>query len=164
MSSKEQTHNDRTSSKQRPPKPASENLDTLAQQQPHPATIIQRASRDPSSLTPRDVLQLQRTIGNQAVNRLLAGTFNRRRPAPAQLTVSEARNNRESSWLNRFSTPTGVIQRAIVTAPERVDTRAALTQAGGDENDMGATSDPANFVVPAFVVNTVTQGKDYYAT
>ena len=37
----------------------------------HPAAIVQRAMISPRSLTSRDVLQLQRTIGNQAVQRLL---------------------------------------------------------------------------------------------
>lgn len=38
----------------------------------HPAAIIQRARAAPESLSAADVLQLQRTIGNQAVGRLLA--------------------------------------------------------------------------------------------
>jgi len=38
-----------------------------------PAVILQRAKSDPGSLAPVDVLQLQRTIGNQAVGRLLSG-------------------------------------------------------------------------------------------
>ena len=38
----------------------------------HPATIIQRVRATPESLTRTDVLQLQRTIGNQAVGQLLA--------------------------------------------------------------------------------------------
>ncbi|WP_212556056.1 eCIS core domain-containing protein [Methanosarcina spelaei] len=37
-----------------------------------PAAIIQRARIDPKSLTSADVLQLQRTIGNRAVGRLLS--------------------------------------------------------------------------------------------
>jgi len=37
-----------------------------------PAAIIQRARIDPKSLTSTDVLQLQRTIGNRAVGRLLS--------------------------------------------------------------------------------------------
>lgn len=37
-----------------------------------PATIIQRARINPKSLTSADVLQLQRTIGNRAVGRLLS--------------------------------------------------------------------------------------------
>jgi hypothetical protein len=38
----------------------------------HPASIIQQARESPDSLTPADVLQLQRTIGNQAVGHLLS--------------------------------------------------------------------------------------------
>lgn len=39
----------------------------------HPADIIQCVQAAPESLGVADVLQLQRTIGNQAVGRLLAG-------------------------------------------------------------------------------------------
>lgn len=75
MSSKEQKHSEnKASTKQRLPKPAIDNLDIVAQQQIHPAPIIQRARFDPSSLTASDVLQLQRPVGNQAVGRLLART------------------------------------------------------------------------------------------
>lgn len=38
----------------------------------HPAAIIQRARIDPKALTHADVMQLQRTIGNRAVGRLLS--------------------------------------------------------------------------------------------
>ncbi len=38
----------------------------------HPASIIQLARSNPKSLTSADVLQLQRTIGNRAVGRLLS--------------------------------------------------------------------------------------------
>jgi hypothetical protein len=38
----------------------------------HPAAIIQRARAAPESLSRADVLQLQRTIGNRAVGRMLA--------------------------------------------------------------------------------------------
>jgi hypothetical protein len=90
MPSKEQAHsNDKAVSKRPSPKPATENLDMLAQQQSHPAAIIQRATLDPGSLTPRDVLRLQHTVGNRAVGRLLAGI--RSRPAiQARLTVGAA--------------------------------------------------------------------------
>ncbi len=73
MSSKEQTHssNDKTNSKRRSPKPATENLDKLAQQPTHSDTFIQPARIDLDRLNPRQVLQLQHTIGNQAVQRLL---------------------------------------------------------------------------------------------
>jgi hypothetical protein len=38
----------------------------------HPAAIARRARLDPKSLTPHEVLQLQRTVGNRAVGQLLA--------------------------------------------------------------------------------------------
>ncbi|HKZ69297.1 MAG TPA: hypothetical protein VJ020_04405 [Anaerolineales bacterium] len=41
--------------------------------QSQPAAIIHRASLDPRAVTPHEARQLQRTVGNQAVNRLLAG-------------------------------------------------------------------------------------------
>ncbi len=42
----------------------------------NPFSIIQRARLNPKSLTPADVLQLQRTVGNRAVGRLLSGIGN----------------------------------------------------------------------------------------
>lgn len=72
MSSKKQTHNNKTISKQRLSKSTSGNLDILAQQQPNLDTVIQRASHDPSSLTPCDMVQLQHAIGNRVVSQLLA--------------------------------------------------------------------------------------------
>ena len=75
MSSKEQMYgNDKKSSKKRRSKSATENLDIVTQQQLHPATIIQKTRLDPNSLTASDVQQLQRTLGNQTVSRLLAQT------------------------------------------------------------------------------------------
>jgi hypothetical protein len=52
-------------------RPAAGNPDVSAQGQPHPAALIQRANLAPRSFTPNDVIQLQRTLGNQAVCRLL---------------------------------------------------------------------------------------------
>ncbi len=71
MSSKEQVHSDnKLISKKKRLRPDVQNFDTPTQQT-HPATIIKRAKLAPSSLTPRDVLQLQRTLGNRAVTRLI---------------------------------------------------------------------------------------------
>jgi len=70
MSSKEQTSKtDKASSTQRSPNSASK---SPARQQSRLASIIQRAELDPSTLTQADIIQLQRTIGNQAVAQLLA--------------------------------------------------------------------------------------------
>ncbi|MDB4951149.1 MAG: hypothetical protein JWM27_3798 [Gemmatimonadetes bacterium] len=41
--------------------------------QPHPGYVLRRAHAAPRALTPGDVLRLQRTLGNRAVGRLLAG-------------------------------------------------------------------------------------------
>ena len=72
MPSKVQTHgNDKSSSGQWSAKPAIDNSD-LQMQHTHPTTLSQRARLDPRSLSPRDAFQLQHTIGNRAVGRLLA--------------------------------------------------------------------------------------------
>lgn len=72
MSSKEQAHSndDKARTKQQP---SAEDLE-LTQQQTSQTTAIQKARLDPRSLTSRDVLQLQRMIGNRAVGKLLAQT------------------------------------------------------------------------------------------
>jgi hypothetical protein len=52
----------------------------------NPMAIIQRAKINPKSLTHADVMQLQRTIGNRAVSRLLSGigNFSTAQQAPVQ--------------------------------------------------------------------------------
>ncbi|AKB18677.1 DUF4157 domain-containing protein [Methanosarcina sp. WWM596] len=56
------------------PESSPQRRSTLIIQTPvsNPTSIIQRARINPKSLTPEDVLQLQRTIGNRAVGRLLS--------------------------------------------------------------------------------------------
>jgi Domain of unknown function (DUF4157) len=71
MSSKVQTnHDDKVASKQRSSKPTVRDTAAITEHI-HLATMIQRARFEPGLLTPHDVLQLQRTIGNQAAQRLL---------------------------------------------------------------------------------------------
>jgi hypothetical protein len=75
MSSKEQRQkNNKESSKQRPSKPAAENLNAATQQQIDSGLLVQQARSGSKPLTPRDVLQLQRTVGNRAVGALLTQT------------------------------------------------------------------------------------------
>jgi hypothetical protein len=72
MSSNEQAHiNDKPVAKKRSSQPAPQNLDALTRQQIHRNTVSPSARLDLSSLNASDVLQLQRTIGNKAVDRLL---------------------------------------------------------------------------------------------
>lgn len=65
---------------------------TRLTQQTHPVSIIQRAQAAPESLSAADVLQLQRTIGNQAVGQLMS-EIGRLPPtnqqAPVQLQAPE---------------------------------------------------------------------------
>jgi hypothetical protein len=49
-------------------------LDILARQQTLPIAIIQKMGLDSRTLTPSDMLHLQRTIGNQGVSRVLTKT------------------------------------------------------------------------------------------
>jgi hypothetical protein len=77
MSSKAQKRsNDKTHSEQSSPRAITESAN-VAQQQIHPATLTQPARLDSRSLKPSDVLQLQRTIGNQAAGNLLAEKLQR---------------------------------------------------------------------------------------
>jgi len=78
VASRKQTHRlDKGSGKRQSPKPAIRDLEPLAPQRTYPATLVQRAKHDARLLTPGDVLQLQRTTGNQAVGQLLAQTGQR---------------------------------------------------------------------------------------
>ena len=75
MASKKPTHSDVDAvSKQRSPRPTVGNFDVPVRQQIDPVLVIRRARLDPDSLTPRDVLQLQRTVGNRAAQQLLEET------------------------------------------------------------------------------------------
>lgn len=92
MSSKEQARgNDKASAQRLSRQPQAPVAGMPAQRRAHPAAIIQRAGLDPKSLSPRDVLQLQRTIGNRAVGQFLASMGPRppaiRRAAPEEEEV-----------------------------------------------------------------------------
>ncbi len=54
--------------------PPARYLDKSAHLADHPSTLFQRAKLDPGLLSSRHVLQLQRTLGNQAASRLLKRT------------------------------------------------------------------------------------------
>ena len=74
MYSKEQMHSDqKKNTTQSPTKTAAKSVGVAAQST-QSAIAIQRARLDPISLTAADVRQLQRTLGNRAVGRLLAQT------------------------------------------------------------------------------------------
>lgn len=71
---------------------------------PNPSAIIQLVRVDPKSITPTDVLQLQRTIGNRAVGKLLSSIRNplTLEQAPIQqLRVSEEEESLQGK-MNEF--------------------------------------------------------------
>jgi hypothetical protein len=80
MSSKEPTRRaDQASSKKASSKRMGNNSETLVPHT-HPVTLDQQAGLDPRSLTPGDVVQLQHTLGNQTVGRLLTDTGRESQP------------------------------------------------------------------------------------
>lgn len=92
MTTKEQPQSkDKNSGTQKSPTPA---VDIQTQQDTPLETFIEHAQSNPRSLTPNNVLQLQRLSGNQAVAKLLTGT---KPPSviQAKLTVGAANDHYE---------------------------------------------------------------------
>lgn len=104
MSSKEQAHSDdKVTAKPRSLRPDVQNSKTSTQQT-HLATILRGAKIAPGSLTPHDMLQLQRMVGNDALTRLLAETVPHQpdnagdKPTKSPLSVQESG---QRMWVNR---------------------------------------------------------------
>jgi hypothetical protein len=83
-------------------------------QQASPAAVAQRAIRTPGRLAPKQVLALQRTVGNRAVQRLLdrsqlktvpPGTIQRH--APETLPRADAVQGRHQALINETATHAG---------------------------------------------------------
>jgi hypothetical protein len=147
MPSKEQTTiSKKARSNQEAPKPAIANSNIIAQHQIHPATLIQQARINPRSLTTRDVTQLQRMIGNQAVGSLLA------QPPPSHTQVvqrklgGELAATKTGSQLEaglrkfglvgiKFSEYTGYLQRLIKADTDINSFAEAVVYLFGDDTD-----------------------------
>src|SRR5215204_4699255 len=117
MSSKVQAnHDNKVASKQRTSKPTVRETAAITEHT-HPATIIQRAGFEPGPLTPRDVLQLQRTIGNQAVRRLLLQV----KPADLEAYSSTKEITHFAHDLSQIpvqaKSPAGVQAKLVVSSP-----------------------------------------------
>lgn len=80
---------------------------TSDQQQAPLEMLIGQATVDPKSLTPADTSQLQRSIGNRAISRLITRTNPRQTVNPASITVS----------LQRMLISRGVQAKLTVNAP-----------------------------------------------
>jgi hypothetical protein len=102
MPAKEQARStDKTMARRRSAQPTVPDFDMLAQQT-HLAAIVQRARLNPHSLTPRDVLQLQGTIGNQTV--VKAGIIQRMK---ARTYTQYTGENRANIRVNHLQDPDG---------------------------------------------------------
>ena len=107
--------------KQRSSQQTTRNFGPSAHQM-HPGAIIQRAKANPHSLTPRDVLQLQRTIGNHAVSRLLT---------PAAENASST-GSRVEALMQRAQTPDAI--RAALAADPSLGAAIQAFFAMGNDN------------------------------
>jgi hypothetical protein len=81
---------DKAPAQARAPQPRAQAFLTPAEQA-QPADVVRRAQRDVGSLRPRDVLQLQRMVGNRAVGSLLSGS-GRCAPIQAKRGADSARD------------------------------------------------------------------------
>ncbi|KEO83702.1 hypothetical protein [Tumebacillus flagellatus] len=93
------------------------------------APILQRALQNPASLTPARVMQLQRALGNQAVQRMLAGMRSQQQTSeqpPAQMLIR-----------NGVAANKGY----VVDDPEDISENPAgkLTRNDEDDDKMGGT-------------------------
>jgi hypothetical protein len=142
--------------KQQLPQTGIQNPENVAPQM-RPANLIKRAKLDPDALTPRDVRQLQRTIGNRGVVSLLTQTMQNAsaRPAvqrklPANIfatLVQRQKGLEEGAELERKAGP-AVIQRqeteeaapaVVVTDDDRAEFAHFRRGAGRADNTRFAT-------------------------
>lgn len=121
MLSKNQTQaEEKAHAKRRPKQSPPQRTEALVQPE-HPAAVIQRASLHPHALAPRDVLQLQRTIGNRAVGRLLSANVGQRRSESATVALERDKMHQEAEWQKEDATP--VRRKANNTGlPDRLKT------------------------------------------
>lgn len=159
MSSKKQRQSgNKTGSKPRLAKSATKNSNGPTRSQPHPAIVLQRARLDPRSLTSANVLQLQRTLGNQAANKLLSGAKPRPviqarlRVGPAHDPYEQEADRMAAQVMTAPALPGPIAQRALkedalqakplaaaitplvqraMPEEEEVQTKALVQRAGG---------------------------------
>lgn len=138
MVSKKQTHSsDNTSSKQHSPKPATENIAILAQQSILSATLVQSARIASGRLNLRQVVQLQPTIGNRAVCRLLIQATQKVSPASssAETPGKPVAGNQyvQRVMLQRQPAVWGLVQRQLTDLIQRTPPEAGVGEGIADQ-------------------------------
>jgi hypothetical protein len=97
MRSQEQAHSvEQDVSEQSLPQSPAKSLDTPARQHTAPSPLIQRTQIDARSLSTGNVLQLQRTLGNQAMGRLVTGARTLQKTADDHSAAHRAGSEKES--------------------------------------------------------------------
>jgi hypothetical protein len=144
MSSKEQTRN-HDNSQRRLPQPTAGNLNILPQRQTPPTTLIQRAKLDPRWLTRSDILQLQRTIGNQAVCQFLAQTTKQQSvqktdAGQSGIQARDLQSRPAKPQLSLFETLSRDAQSEQITAPKATTPSNAIQAKGDTERDRPESS------------------------
>lgn len=117
-------------SKKRVSRSSTQDLDALREQK-YLATIIQQARLDPRSLTPRNLLQLQPRIGNQAVSRLLSEA----EPGPGANKAYRSHLSSSPNRIQRYFTHTPGLGEATALhfeAQERDPATGSFLTAGTD--------------------------------
>jgi hypothetical protein len=104
MSERKAGKSDKATLPRRPTKPKPPVLISLERSSTIEQTASQKARLAPQLLSPRDVLQLQRTMGNRAMGRVLASVQRRRAPAPQSQPVQRE----DPSGENRTGMPDGL--------------------------------------------------------
>jgi hypothetical protein len=90
----------------------------LMPSQTDPGSVVQRAQIDPHTLSPNDVLHLQRSIGNHAVGQLLSNGESERRQTPSIQRAPEG--NTTPPAITPAPQTANTIQRVVVPMPKRV--------------------------------------------
>jgi hypothetical protein len=127
MALKEQSSEVKITSKKKSPGQNSQSFD-IPTQQVQLTSIIQRAKRDPHSLRPSEVLELQRMLGNQAVMRLLQADLTVGQPGDQYEQEADRVADQIASSLN---SPT--VQMMAPEEEEEVQTKSLLERiARGD--------------------------------
>ena len=149
MTSKEKTQSaDKTGSKQKSPVPVVA-PDAQTRQESPLAGLVQRARSDPRLLNPRDVLQLQRTVGNQTVAKMLAG-MNHKSVIQAKLTVGPAGDKYEegadqvANQVMRTPAPAALVAQRTeedeIQAKPLAESITPLIQRAAEEDELQAKS------------------------
>lgn len=143
MSAKERTSDNAVFARQLPLS-VTQSIEAPLQQATHSAILLQRTQLIPFLLTQGNVLQLQRTLGNQAVRQLLVGSGNSIREANDRLSRQEKEYHLDLSNRITGDTPYYLVNRA----PIRAKPKSTETRPGSLRNDVWDGSESGPLALP----------------